>query len=1050
MPSSISYAHAVLGGLPSLLLVACSRDVAPAGSRSGPAQPQPRWTSAPASEPLQVPSGLVLAADLVARPFAAEPLLKNPVAFDVDDRGRVWVAETHRYLRSVFDITQQPAWLADDLSFRTVAERRAFLLRAFEDFPVVLLADSELVRLVVDDDHDGVADRSTVFAEEFRDPAAGTAAGVLAFGEDLWFACIPDLWRFPGGLARDVATERESLADGFGVHIGVSGHDLHGLTMGPDGRLWFSIGDRGVHLVTREGVGIELPDTGLVLRCEPDGSALEVFAHGLRNPQELAFDELGNLFTVDNDTAGDDPTRVLYVVDGGDYGWRFGYQHAEGFGPWVKDALWRGGQDGVLPSSGFAAQGPAGLAFHPGVGFSPSAKGRFFVCDFPGGVVSFGLEPRGAGFGVTDTRRVAWGLWPTDLAFGPDGALWILDWVSGWGPPDRGRIHRVYEPETIATAEVAELGRLLREGLAGRPLDELAELLAHADSRIRLRAHLQLAARGPEGAKALARVLASTAPRLPRLHALFGLGVAARRARAETSPIVAALDDPDTELRVLAARLCGELGIARAEERLGVMCTEGYPREAFAAAIALGRLRAVRQSSRVLAMLGRNRDADAFLTHAGVEAMRQSMTAPDLAALALDEDVAVRRAAVLALRRRGDAAITAFLDDAAKPVRIEAARAIHDASIAGAAPALASRVTSTSLDDECRTRAIATALHLGRNGDAEALAELAGDPRFAVDDRVRALAALAQWADPDAVDAVTGAWRVVVPRDAEPARVALRPALAALAADGVEAVVAALVSAIVRLELREAVPALTALAGDGSRGAQVRAAALHALARFEPTALSALLESALQSSDEPLRLAALEVLPLAAHEPSAARLQAMVFADSESIAVRQAAIAAAARLPGVGGAELLARCFDGLERLPAELHLDVLDAAASCADRALADRARARFAPRDDDPLAPWRTTLVGGDVARGRRLFETRADVSCLRCHAIKGVGGTVGPKLDGLATRADPAQILESVVRPAATITPGYPPAMPDLASHVLSRAELRDLLAYLRSLR
>ena len=405
-----------------------------------------------------------LAPGLKVELFAAEPLLENPVAFSIDTKGRFYVVETFRYRTSIFDITANTPWLLDDLSFRTVEDRSAFLARTFVTNFAVLTNLSERVRLVEDRDADGRAETSSVFADGFRESISGTAAGVLAQGTNVWLTCIPDLWRFPTqagaevrklhsdqdsasrrelSLVTSTPTKRDKLATGLGVHISVSGHDVHGLIRGHDGRIYFSFGDRGVCVTNREGVVLNVPDTGGVLRCEPDGRNLEIFCTGLRNPQELAFDDLGNLWTVDNDTAGTDPCRVLHLIEGGDYGWRMSYQHMKGFGPWVQEELWRGGLDGVLPPAGTVSQGPAGLAFYPGTSTTPQLAGKFLHADFPGGITAFSVQPRGASYAVASQEKILWNCWPTDVDFGPDGALYVLDWVQGWNPPGQGRIYRL-------------------------------------------------------------------------------------------------------------------------------------------------------------------------------------------------------------------------------------------------------------------------------------------------------------------------------------------------------------------------------------------------------------------------------------------------------------------------------------------------------------------------------------------------------------------------------------------------------------------------------
>ena len=89
-------------------------------------------------------------------------------------------------------------------------------------------------------------DRSTVFAEGFNSLTTGVGAGILARGNDLWFTCVPHLWLL--GLDG----KREALLDGFGVHIVSSGHDMHGLRFGPDGRLYWKLSPQDLRYGTGE------------------------------------------------------------------------------------------------------------------------------------------------------------------------------------------------------------------------------------------------------------------------------------------------------------------------------------------------------------------------------------------------------------------------------------------------------------------------------------------------------------------------------------------------------------------------------------------------------------------------------------------------------------------------------------------------------------------------------------------------------------------------------------------------------------------------------
>ena len=191
-------------------------------------------------------------------------------------------------------------------------------------FTQVYETERDRVKFLRDTNGDGKADAATVFADNFGSAGAGIAAGVLARKGDVYLTCIPDVYKLRDTKGDGVADKIESLSTGYGVHTALLGHDLHGLKIGPDGRLYYTIGDRGINVTTKEGKKLFYPDMGTLMRCELDGSKLEVVSWGLRNPQEIAFDDRGDLFTCDNNCDAGDKARAVYLVPESDSGWRTG------------------------------------------------------------------------------------------------------------------------------------------------------------------------------------------------------------------------------------------------------------------------------------------------------------------------------------------------------------------------------------------------------------------------------------------------------------------------------------------------------------------------------------------------------------------------------------------------------------------------------------------------------------------------------------------------------------------------------------------------------
>lgn len=101
-----------------------------------------------------------------------------------------------------------------------------------------------------------------------------------------------------------------------------------------------------------------------------------------------------------------------------------------------------------------------------------------------------------------------------------------------------------------------------------------------------------------------------------------------------------------------------------------------------------------------------------------------------------------------------------------------------------------------------------------------------------------------------------------------------------------------------------------------------------------------------------------------------------------------------------------------------------------------------------DDPA----TQVVAGDVKRGEHIVFNHT-ARCILCHMIKGNGSTVGPALDGIATRKDRSYIRESLLEPSKVLAQGYEGTglspMPPMAD-IFSPQELEDIQAYLQTLK
>ena len=978
--------------------------------------------------------------------WASEPDVAHGVALHAADDGKVYVVESFRAWRGVPDIRGIMDWLDEDLACKSVDDRLAMMKRHLGDEGMKsYFKNTERIRVLQDTTGDGRANVSKVFADNFATPLDGVAAGVLARGKEVWFANIPNLWWLKDNDGDGVADERRSISYGYGIRVGFLGHDLHGLTWGPDGKLYFSIGDRAA-MVQTEGHTVGTPDCGGVFRCNPDGSHLEMVYTGLRNPQDLVFNEWGDLFTGDNNSDGGDQARWTWLVEGGDSGWRIGWQFLEGSsapvprGPWNSEKMWYPQNDTqpafLTPPIKNITSGPSGVSYYEGTGAGQDWQGRFTLADFRGsssgsGFVQFKLKPKGASFEIPDDEKFIWGVNGTDGHWGPDGAFWLLDWTTGWEPVGKGRIYRFFDPTHINEPIVKETQAILRAGFAGRSEKDLIKFLGHPNFRVRQGAQFALAEKGEPSIKPLLKTAIGAGEVHARLHAIWGLGQLAEASRKSSGgvlsvpaldPLVPLLNDAEPTIRANTARVLGDAGNQKAYAGLVKLTSDPDLHTRAIGTIALGKLGRRESVPAVFAMLRENDNKDPHLRHAGVMALLGANDMDALLAAISDPSPGVRMALVIAFRRLGNEAVASFLTDSNEKIALEAVRAVNDVPVSGAMRQLAGLIGKPMKDNEPLVRRVVNANYrFGTKDTAVALASFAAKSDASNNGRADALDALAAWPKNGGRDRITGLWRpTAFARDAIIPGNALRPVIVNILETAPAKVRAAAAAAAASLNLTEAIPALASLVTNGQSEGSARLEALKALVALHATELPRVVAAAASDKDEKVRKLATS-LGASSGDGALAKLESVI--ANGTTAEKQNAFATLAGLKSPEAAALVKKWAESLVagQVAPELQLDVLEAAAKLpGTKELADKYNASLDAKDD--IANWRVCLTGGNAEDGKKIFLEKAEVSCIRCHKINGEGGEVGPELAGIITRHDRAYILQSIVHPNAQIAQGF----------------------------
>lgn len=381
--------------------------------------------------------GLVAAPDLKLGLYAHEPMLDNPTNMDIDEKGRVWITEGFNYRNQVNP--QNP--------YRKEGDR------------ILILEDT---------DGDGVADKQTVF---YQGTDIDAALGIAVLGNKVIISRSPNVLVFTDTDGDGKADRKDTLFTSIG---GIQhDHAIHSFNFGPDGKLYFNFGNEGHSIRDKNGrpivdlAGNVVDNTGhpyrqgMVFRCNPDGSDMEVLGNNFRNNYEVAEDSYGTMWQSDNDDDGNRGVRINYVMQYGNYGYKDEMSGASwqerriGMEDSIPYRHWHLNDPGVVPNLLQTGAGsPTGILVYEGDLLPERFRGQIIHADAgPNVVRSYEVTPSGAGYtavinNIVEGKFDNW-FRPSDVCVAPDGSLFIADWydpgVGGHqvGDLTRGRIFRV-------------------------------------------------------------------------------------------------------------------------------------------------------------------------------------------------------------------------------------------------------------------------------------------------------------------------------------------------------------------------------------------------------------------------------------------------------------------------------------------------------------------------------------------------------------------------------------------------------------------------------
>lgn len=390
--------------------------------------------------------------------FAGEPDIRRPIAFDFDDRGRMWVVEnySHPYSKKKSAKNQNP-------------DR------------IVILEDT---------DNDGQFDKRKIFW------SGGRYLSAIAYGHGgVWVGNSPELSFIPDRNLDDVPdSEPIVILDGF---VESNNNVLNNFHWGPDGWLYGAIGLREISRVGKPGTRKEdrVAISRGIWRMHPVSHKFEAHAIGMVNPWGADFNEVGDLFTSNTVIS-----HLWHIVPGmylqrrgneADYQFAYGRiqsinDHLHwGGGKWTDSRQSKDGQTAHKHSVAGGGHAHCGGMVYLGDNWPAKYRGKFFTCNLHGNRInSDNLVPQKSTYVGThgDDFFFANDSWFRGLTikYGADGGVYVTDWHDFGECHDSDGSHRTSGRIYKVVYDNAAKSRTT--DLASKTNVELARLQTHPNA----------------------------------------------------------------------------------------------------------------------------------------------------------------------------------------------------------------------------------------------------------------------------------------------------------------------------------------------------------------------------------------------------------------------------------------------------------------------------------------------------------------------------------------------------------------------------------------